>query len=118
MEIPICVEDFVIFVNVSTGFAAKAGNFPTLRKERLPKKIHLRLSKTLHFLQTWPFSYILNVAVKSLQDENKDDGKLDLAKERWEAVCPPLGAGCDPDLSRDVPGREGHPTRRSDIAML
>lgn len=38
MEVPICVEDFVIFVNVSMKFMAKAGNFPTPRKERLPRK--------------------------------------------------------------------------------
>ena len=118
MEIPTCVEDFTIFVNVSIGFAAKARNFPTLRKERLPKKIHLRLSETLRFLQTWPFSYIVNAAVKSLQDENKDDSKLDLAKEHWEAVRPASGSGGDPDLSRDLPGSEGHPTCRSDVAML
>lgn len=93
MEIPICMEDFVIFVNVSIGFTAKAGNFPTLRKRNVcqKKKFHLHLRKTLHLLQTWPFSYIVNAAVKSLQDENKDDSKLDLAKAQWEAIRPGLG---------------------------
>lgn len=38
MEIPICMEDSVIFVNVSMKFVAKPGNFPTLCKECLPRK--------------------------------------------------------------------------------
>lgn len=64
MEIPICMEDFMIFVSVSMKFVAKAGNFPTPREERLPKKINLLLSRTLRFLQTWPSSLIVNVVAK------------------------------------------------------
>lgn len=82
MEIPICGEDFVIFLNVSFGFAAEAG------KGTAAKDFHLRLRKTLHFLPTWPFSYIINVVAKSIWAGNKGNSQLDLAKAS--------ASGCDP----------------------
>lgn len=121
MEIPICVEDFVIFVNVLIGFAAKAGNFLTLRKETSAKKNSFTLEQNFAF----PPNLALLLHCKMWQQslfrmKTKTTANQNLPKSGGKPSAPALGSRCDPDLSRGAPGSEGHPTCRSDcdVAML
>lgn len=69
----------------------KSREFSNAEQGTSAKKIHLLLSKTLHFLQAWPFSLTVNVVAKLFQGKTEENSKPDLAKGPWEAIHPGSG---------------------------